>query len=72
MTLVVTNNAHLTLALEMLADMILSYSARQERYSVPPEDRETVLAMMDREDEEQLDAEMTAELLQTTDFRLIA
>lgn len=72
MELAVTNNAQLTLAFEMLADMILSYTAQRERYSAPPEVRETILAMMDSEIEEQLDTEMTAELLQTTDYRLIA
>jgi hypothetical protein len=72
MKLAITNNTKLTLAFDILADMILSFIGKKEYRSVPSEIREVVLAIMDSENEEQLNDELTAELLETTDYRLIA
>lgn len=72
MEIACTGSARTTLAFEMLADMILSFTAKKERRTAPPEVREAILTLMDKDSEEQLDSEMTAELLNTTDYRLIA
>jgi hypothetical protein len=72
MDIATTNNTKLMLAFDILADMILSFVGKKESRSVPPDVRETVLAIMDCESEDLLDDEMTTELLGTMDYRLIA
>ncbi|MFC5703069.1 hypothetical protein ACFPVX_17405 [Cohnella faecalis] len=58
--------ARCKLALDILSDMISKHLAKQ----ASPELREATLAIMEKETEEQLDFEMTSELLVTTDFRV--
>lgn len=55
------------LTLDILSDMILKYMAKQ----ASPELREATLAIMEKETENQLDFEMTSDLLGTTDFRVL-
>ncbi|MEF3309588.1 hypothetical protein PV433_11865 [Paenibacillus sp. GYB004] len=58
--------ARLTLALDLLSDMILKHLAKQ----ASPELREVTLSIMEKETEDQLDFEMTSELLGTTHFQV--
>lgn len=56
------------LALDILADIIVHYMNRQ----APPQVRAAILERIEREAEEQLMWELTAELLGTTDFRMVS
>lgn len=58
--------ARLTLALDLLSDMILKHLAKQASHEL----REATLFIMEKETEDQLDFEMTSELLGTPDFRV--
>jgi hypothetical protein len=57
-----------TLALDILVDMILKFQAKKAN----PDIREATLSIMEKEFEDQLDFEMTCELLGTNDFRFVA
>ncbi|WP_042198115.1 hypothetical protein [Paenibacillus camerounensis] len=57
-----------SLAMDILTDMIVRYLKSQ----ASPQVRTAVLAHMEREEEARLEWEMTAELLGTTDFRLVS
>lgn len=67
-----TNKTELDLAFEMLADMILSFIAKKERRAASPEVREALMAIMEKESEDQLDHEMMSQLLNTAEYRQIA
>ncbi|WP_339279110.1 hypothetical protein NYE40_23970 [Paenibacillus sp. FSL W8-1187] len=72
MELSLAGNPQLLLAFEMLADMIVSYHNKQQRRHAPSEVRDVVFSITESEFEQQMNEEMTAELLQTTDYRMIA
>jgi len=55
-------------AFDILSDLILKYLKKQ----AGPELREATLAIAEKEMEDQLDFEMTCELLGTADFRIVA
>lgn len=68
MTKASSSDVQLSLAFDMLADMILKHFAKP-----PPEEvRKAILDIMEQETEEQLDFELTVELLGTDDFRVVA
>lgn len=67
-TTTVDTVVRLSLAFELLADIIIKYLDKQ----APPNLRDEVFAIMEREIEEQLDFEMTAELLGSADFCLVS
>ncbi|MNO05485.1 hypothetical protein D3C81_2268890 [compost metagenome] len=54
--------------MDILTDMIVRYLRSQ----ASPQVKAAVLAQMEREEEARLEWEMTAELLGTTDFRLVS
>lgn len=56
--------ARCKLALDILSDIISKHLAKQ----ASPDLREATLAIMEKDSEDQLDFEMTSELLGTTDF----
>ncbi|THF74124.1 hypothetical protein [Cohnella fermenti] len=60
--------SELQLVLDILSDMIFKYLEKQ----ASPELRAATLAIMEEEQQEQLDWEMTCELLGTTEFRIRA
>ncbi|QWU16243.1 hypothetical protein SAMN04487895_11485 [Paenibacillus sophorae] len=63
-----TNETDLSLAIDILADMIVRYLRKQ----APPLVRAAVLQLMEWEEEERLAWEMTADLLGTADFQLVS
>ncbi|MFD1775442.1 hypothetical protein ACFSF2_16315 [Paenibacillus rhizophilus] len=68
MDIQVTQETGLSLAMDILADMIVRYLNIQ----APPQVRAAVLELMEREEEDRLHWELTAELLGTKDFRLVS
>lgn len=60
------HDTRVQLTLDLLSDIILKHLVKQ----ASPALREATLAVMEMEIEEQLDFEMTSELLGCTDFRV--
>jgi hypothetical protein len=63
-----STDVKLALAFDILSDMVLKYLSKL----AGPELREATLAIAEKEMEDQLDFEMTCELLGTADFRIVA
>lgn len=65
-----TNN--FALVCDLLADLLLPHLTKQKRSLRLSEVSGDLIALIELEDEERLNIEMTAELLNTPDYRLVA
>jgi hypothetical protein len=67
-----TKDESLSLVLDLLVHMILTYIARQQRIAAPSGVRKAILAIVEREMEELLEHEQTTALLGSDQYRIIA
>lgn len=62
----------LSLVYDLLSDMIVNYFALKAHRVASPEVRETVLAFVENQTDEEMDHELTVELLGTPYYRVVA
>ena len=71
-----TANHRYSLMLDILSDMILNYASKLEAKDKMPKtplpDWSSFLQKLDREADDEMDRELTAQLLGTYDYRIIA
>lgn len=68
MNLTSSGETELQLAIDILADMVFRFLKEQ----TVPQIKETVTKLMEHEEDELLQWELTAELLGTTEFRMVS
>jgi|GEM_PF-6654138 len=67
-----TSTHYFSLVCDLLADMLLPHLTRQNRVLRLSEVSEELVACIELEGEEQMNTEMTASLLGTSEYKLIA